>query len=233
LGGSLVLALTLMPALCSILLCGNIAERDNWIIRFAKRAYSPTLHLALRLRWLVIFGAITLFAVAIFIFSRLGADFIPKLDEGTFTMMVYRASSISVDQSVEQQRRTEQDIPKRVPEVTHVFSRIGSAEIATDPMPPSDCDFYIYDEPQSEWRKIDGRAISKDELAKIISAEIEKLNPGAHVMVAQPVEMRFNEMLEGIRADIAVKIFGNDYDVLERLGSEVKEVLEQIPGTRE
>jgi heavy metal efflux system protein len=233
LGGSLVLALTLMPALCSFLLRANIAESDNFIIRLIKKLYSPTLRFALRVRWLVLLGAVALFAAAMFIFSRLGADFIPKLDEGTFTMMVYRASSISVDQSVEQQRRTEQEIPKRVPEVTHVFSRIGSAEIATDPMPPSDCDFYIYYKPQSEWRKIDGHAISKDELAKIISAEIEKLNPGAHVMVAQPVEMRFNEMLEGIRADIAVKIFGNDYDVLERLGSEVKEVLEQIPGTRE
>src|SRR4029453_1442480 len=119
------------------------------------------------------------------------------------------------------------------PEVTHVFSRIGSAEIATDPMPPSDCDFYLYYKPQNEWRKVNGRTISKEDLAKIISTEIEKLNPGARVMVAQPVEMRFNEMLEGIRADIAVKIFGNDYDELERLGSEVKEVLEQIPGTRE
>src|SRR5262245_23964917 len=100
-------------------------------------------------------------------------------------------------------------------------------------MPPSDCDFYINYKPQDEWRKIDNKPISKEELAKIITTEIEKLNPGAHVMVAQPVEMRFNEMLEGIRADIAVKIFGDDYDVLERLGSEVKEVLEQIPGTRE
>src|SRR4029434_6025754 len=86
--------------------------------------------------------------------------------------------------------------------------------------------------PQKEWRKIGNAPISKDELAKIITAEIERLNPGARVMVAQPVEMRLNEMLEGIRADIAVKIFGNDYDALERLGSEVKEVLEQIPGTR-
>src|SRR4029450_370847 len=105
--------------------------------------------------------------------------------------------------------------------------------IATDPMPPSDCDFYLYYQPQSEWRKIDNRPISKEDLTKIITTEIEGLNPGARVMVAQPVEMRFNEMLEGIRADIAVKIFGNDYDVLERLGSEVKEVLEQIPGTHE
>jgi heavy metal efflux system protein len=233
LGGSLVLALTLMPALCSFLLRGRIAERDNLLVRFCKRVYAPVLHLSLRLRWLVVLGAVTLFALAIVIFNRLGADFIPKLDEGAFTMMVYRTSSINIDESVEQQRKTDREIAVRVPEVAHVFSRIGSAEIATDPMPPSDCDFYIYYKPRSKWRKIDNKTISKEELAKIITTEIELLNPGAHVMVAQPVEMRFNEMLEGIRADIAVKIFGNDYDVLERLGSEVKEVLEQIPGTRE
>jgi cobalt-zinc-cadmium resistance protein CzcA len=222
-----------MPALCSFLLGGRIAERDNLIVRLIKSAYSPTLRWSLRLRWLVVLGAIALFALAIFIFRHLGADFIPKLDEGTFTMMVFRASSMNIDQSIEEQRRTEREIPRRVPEVTHVFSRIGSAEIATDPMPPSDCDFYIYYKPQREWRKVNNRPISKEDLAQIITTEIETLNPGARVMVAQPVEMRFNEMLEGIRADIAVKIFGNDYDVLERIGSEVKEVLEQIPGTRE
>ena len=233
LGGSLVLALTLMPALSSLLLRGNIAERDNLIIRMMKRIYAPILQLSLRVWWLVLFGAMALFALALVIFTRLGADFIPKLDEGTFTMMVYRTSSISLDESVEQQRKTEREIQKRVPEVTHVFSRIGSAEIATDPMPPSDCDFYIYYKPQPEWRRINNVPISKDDLAQIITTEIEKLNPGAQIMVAQPVEMRFNEMLEGIRADIAVKLFGNDYDVLERLGAEVKELLEQIPGTRE
>ena len=233
LGGSLVLALTLMPALCSFLLRGKIAERDNAVIRAVKSVYSPILRLSLRLRWLILVTAAALFALAIFIFTRLGADFIPKLDEGTFTMMVFRASSINLDRSVEEQRKTEMEIQRRVPEVTHVFSRIGSAEIATDPMPPSDCDFYLYYKPQKEWRKVNGRTISKEDLAKIISTEIEQLNPGARVMVAQPVEMRFNEMLEGIRADIAVKIFGTDYDELERLGSEVKEVLEQIPGTRE
>src|SRR6266545_392563 len=216
LGGSLVLALTLMPALCSFVLRGRIAERDNLVMRFCKRVYAPVLHLSLRLRWLVVLGAVALFALAIVIFNRLGADFIPKLDEGAFTMMVFRAASISLDATLEA-----------------VFSRIGSAEIATDPMPPSDCDFYIYYKPRSQWRKIDNKPISKDDLAKIITKEIEAINPGAYVMVAQPVEMRFNEMLEGIRAYIAVKIFGNDYDVLERLGAEVKEVLEQIRGTRE
>jgi cobalt-zinc-cadmium resistance protein CzcA len=168
------------------LLRGNIADRDNPIIRGFKGVYSPSLRLALRFRWLVVLCTCALFALAIFIFTRLGADFIPKLDEGAFTMMVFRASSINLDQSVEQQRKTEQEIQKQIPEITHLFSRIGSAEIATDPMPPSDCDFYIFYKPRSEWRKIDNRLITKEELAKIIAAEIESLNPGARVMIAQP-----------------------------------------------
>ena len=233
LGGSLVLALTLMPALCSFLLRGRVREVDNLIIRACKALYSPILHASLRLRWLVVIGALALFALALVIFSRLGADFIPKLNEGAFTMMVFRSAGISLDATVEAQTKTDREIKGRVPEVERVFSRIGSAEIATDPMPPSDADFYIYYKPRREWRKIDNRVITKDELAQIITKELEAINPGAHIMVAQPIEMRFNEMLEGIRADIAVKIFGKDYDVLEKLGAEVKEVLEQIPGTRE
>ncbi len=233
LGGSLVLALTLMPALCSFLLGGRVHEGDNFLIRGCKAVYSPILRASLRGRWLVVISALALFALALVIFSRLGADFIPKLDEGAFTMMVYRAAGISVDATVEAQNKTDREIKMRVPEIERVFTRIGSAEIATDPMPPSDADFYIYYKPRREWRKIDNRLITKDKLAQILIKELEAINPGAHIMVAQPIEMRFNEMLEGIRADIAVKIFGKDYDVLEKLGAEVKEVLEQIPGTRE
>jgi len=233
LGGSLVLALTLMPALCSFLLRGRIHEGDNLIVRFCKALYSPILHVALRVRWLVVIGALALFALALVIFNRLGADFIPKLDEGAFTIMVFRAAGVSLDATLEAQTKTDREIKARVPEVEHVFSRIGSAEIATDPMPPSDTDFYIYYKPRKEWRKIDNRLITKDQLAKIITQELEAINSGAQIMVAQPIEMRFNEMLEGIRADIAVKIFGKDYDVLEKLGAETKEVLEEIPGTRE
>jgi cobalt-zinc-cadmium resistance protein CzcA len=100
-------------------------------------------------------------------------------------------------------------------------------------MPPSDADFYIFYKPRREWRKVDGKPMTKEQLGDAITRELEALNPGAQIMVAQPIEMRFNEMLEGVRADIAVKIFGADYDVLDRLGAEMKELLEKIPGTRE
>lgn len=196
LGGALVLALTLMPALCSFVLRGRIHEGDNRLIRFCKRLYLPTLQAALRRRWLAVAVAVVPFGLALFVFTRLGADFIPTLDEGTFTMMVYRSPSISVDATVEAQTLTDREIRGRIPEVERVFSRIGTAEIATDPMPPSDADFYIYYKPRSEWRKVDGKSITKTEFAKVITKEIESLNPGAYVMVAQPIEMRFNEMLE-------------------------------------
>ncbi|HEU0011109.1 MAG TPA: CusA/CzcA family heavy metal efflux RND transporter [Verrucomicrobiae bacterium] len=253
LGGALVLALTLMPALCSFLLRGRPRaaalttlaknepphagthesnEEGNRLIRLAKKIYAPLLDAALRLRWLVVGGAVALLALTIVVFTRLGANFIPTLDEGAFTIMVLRTNSISVDGVVEAQTMTDREILKRVPETTRVFSRIGSAEIASDPMPPSDSDFYISYKPRDAWRQVDGRPITKAQLGQIISKELEALNPGAQIMVAQPIEMRFNEMLEGIRADIAVKIFGPDYDTLDRLGAEVKELIEKIPGTR-
>ncbi len=232
-GGALALALTLMPVLCSFVLRGKIKEGDNAIIRALKRVYTPLLQASLRARWLVLSAAVGLFALAVFIFTRLGANFIPTLDEGAFTMMVFRTNSMSVDAVVAAQVMTEREIMKRVPEATRIFSRIGSAEIASDPMPPSDCDFYIFYKPRRDWRKAEGKTITKQKLGEIIARELEVLNPGAQIMIAQPIEMRFNEMLEGIRADIAVKIFGSDYDVLDRLGAEVKEVLEKIPGTRE
>src|SRR6185503_9422798 len=125
LGGSLVLALTLMPALSSFLLRGRIHEGDNWIIRFAKTIYAPVLSLALRSRWLVVLGALALFALALFIFTRLGADFVPTLDEGALTMMVYRTNSINLDATIAAQLATDREILARVPEITSAFSRIG------------------------------------------------------------------------------------------------------------
>ena len=176
LGGSLVLALTLMPALCSFLLAGSIAERDNLIIRFIKSVYSPILRCRYGCAGWLCSERLRSSRCRFSSSSHLGADFIPKLDEGTFTMMVFRPSSINIDAKRRSSNaRPSEEIRKRVPEITHVFSRIGSAEIATDPMPPSDCDFYIYYKPQNEWRKIDNRPISKEELARIITTEIEAI----------------------------------------------------------
>jgi cobalt-zinc-cadmium resistance protein CzcA len=233
LGGALVLAVTLMPALCSAILSGRIAEKENPAMRLAHRLYAPLLTQALRWRVAVVAGAVALFALACAVFDRLGSEFIPALDEGSFTLMVFRPPSISLDESVAQQKRTEQLVRQRVPEVTRVFSRIGTSEIATDPMPQSDGDFYIFYKPHAEWRRENGLLITKQRLGEIIRAEVETINPEAAVLVAQPIEMRFNELLEGIRADLAVKVYGENYDATETVAAELKELLEKIPGAGE
>jgi len=230
LAGALVLSLTLMPVLCYYLLRVPISERDNFVIAFMKNLYRPTLEYALRWRWFTVGGSVALFAASVLVFLRMGAEFVPKLDEGSYTVMVYRTASTSLPASLEMEQKTEKVIRERVPEVTHVFSRIGTSEVATDPMPPSQNDLYISYKPRKEWRKEGGQTITKERLAEIITDEVNRHLPGQAFMFAQPIEMRFNELLEGIRSDIAVKIYGNDYDVLEKIGAQLKSLLDGIPG---
>ncbi|MHC1765644.1 MAG: efflux RND transporter permease subunit [Verrucomicrobiia bacterium] len=230
LGGALVLALTLMPVLCSFLLRGRVNEGDNFLIRMVKRAYVPTLDVALRLRGVVVIGSVVLFAGSVWLFTRLGAEFIPKLDESSITSMLYKTVGMSIEESL----RTDLELEKRLlaefPEVTRVFSRIGTSDIATDPMPPNESDIYIFYKPIANWPKTPGRPGTKAELNEQIEHVLKQLNPEYNILSAQPIEMRFNEMLEGTKAELSVKIFGDDYDVLEELAEQVKRVLEETPG---
>ncbi|HMP75333.1 MAG TPA: CusA/CzcA family heavy metal efflux RND transporter [Kiritimatiellia bacterium] len=228
--GALVLAMTLMPVLCSLLLRGKISEKDNALIAWLKKAYAPTLRLAFRLRWLVVVSAILLVAWSLTIFQKLGAEFVPQLDEGAFATHMIRTTSIGLDASLDMQKKAERVLLEAFPEVSHTFSRIGTAEIATDPMGVNVADCYIFFEPESTWRKIDGRTITKDELADLMSMELSIRVPGQSYLFSQPIEMRFNEILEGTRADIAVKVFGEDHPTLERVAGEVRELLETIRG---
>jgi cobalt-zinc-cadmium resistance protein CzcA len=233
LGSALVLALTLMPALCSFLLRGQVKEGDNLPIRAAKVLYGRLLKRCLRWRWLVTLGAVVLLAASLLVFRNLGAEFVPKLDEGSFTALVTRSNTVSLDASVEMQERTEKAIQAQIPEVQEVFSRIGTPEVATDPMPVGAADLFIAYKPRGQWRKLNGRPMTKDELTKNILDVIEEKVPGQEVVMSQPIEMRFNELMEGIRADVSVKLFGTDYDVLEKTASEIKELLEKVPGAGE
>ena len=228
--GALILAMTLMPVLCTFWLGGRIQERESWLIRIVKRGYAPTLRVAYRLRWLVVLGAVALFAWSVLIFQRLGAEFVPQLDEGSFATHMIRTTSVGLDASLDMQKRAEKVLLARFPEVSYVFSRIGTSEIATDPMGVNVSDTYIFFTPPEKWRQENGRPISKDELANRMSAELNVQVPGQAYLFSQPIEMRFNEILEGTRADIAVKVFGEDYAEIERIATEVREVLEQVPG---
>ena len=228
--GALILSLTLMPVLCSYFLGGKISEKDNWIIALLKKVYAPTLRMAFRMRWLVVIAAMVLFAWSVTIFQKLGAEFVPQLDEGSFATHMIRTTSIGLDASLAMQEKAEKVLLDAFPEVSYTFSRIGTAEIATDPMGVNVADAYIFFTPQEKWRKIDGKTITKDQLADLMSEELSVRVPGQAYLFSQPIEMRFNEILEGTRADIAVKVFGEDYPTIERIAGEVRELLERIPG---
>ena len=230
LGGALLLALTLMPVLCSFLLRGKIHEGDNRVIAFVKKLYAPTLDIALRRRWLVVVASVVLFAGSLWLFTRLGAEFVPKLDEGSITSMLYKPVGMSMEESLRTDIEVENMLIREFPELTRIFTRIGTSEIATDPMPPNESDVYIFYKPVSEWPKTPGRPTNKAELREHIETALKKINPDYNILFAQPIEMRFNEMLEGTKAELSVKIFGNDYDVLEKLAEEIKVVLEKTPG---
>jgi len=230
LGGALLLAMTLMPVLCSFGLGGTIHAGDNRVVSFIKKLYAPTLDLALRWRWLVVAASAVLFAGSLWLFARLGAEFVPKLDEGSITSMLYKPVGMSMEESLRTDIEVEHRLMAEFPEITRVFSRIGTSDIATDPMPPNESDVYIFYKPIPEWPKAPGRPRSKAELNEQIGVMLKKINPDYDILSAQPIEMRFNEMLEGTKAELAVKIFGSDYDVLEKLAEQIKGVLAQTPG---
>ena len=230
LGGALLLALTLMPVLCAFLLRGRIQEGDNRVISLVKRAYRRTLTVALERHWTVAGISVVLFGGSLWLFPRLGAEFVPKLDEGSITSMLYKQVGMSMEESLRTDIEVENRLLKDFPELTRIFSRIGTSEIASDPMPPNESDFYIFYKPIKEWSKSEGRPRTKGELNEEIERKLKKINPDYNILIAQPIEMRFNEMLEGTKAELSVKIFGTDYDVLEKLAQQIKGILEKIPG---
>jgi heavy metal efflux system protein len=230
LAGALLLALTLMPVLCSFLLRGKISEGDNFLMRIARNVYEPTLRAALKVRRAVVCAAVLLFAGTVVLFGRLGAEFVPKLDEGSITSMLYKPVGMSMEASMQTDIEVENMLLKSFPEITRIFSRIGTSAIASDPMPPNESDVYIFYKPMDEWPKTPGRPTNKAELREHIEAELKKMNPEYDILFAQPIEMRFNEMLEGTKAELSVKIFGTDYDVLEKLATQIKQILEETLG---
>ncbi len=233
LGGALVLALTLMPVLASFLLGDDAGPKENAVMRLAGRAYGRVLDLAMAHRVAVVAGAVVLFAAGITVFLRLGAEFVPQLDEGSTTFGLYRPVGQSLEASVADQIRTETLVRERFPEVTNMFSRIGTSEVATDPMSANEADFYVSYAPVSTWRRVDGRPIGKDALVEIMRKEIEATLTNTTAVGSQPIAMRFNEMLEGVRADLSIKVFGPDFDVLDSTATRIKELLEALPGHRE
>ncbi|MDX2110365.1 MAG: CusA/CzcA family heavy metal efflux RND transporter [Verrucomicrobiota bacterium] len=228
--GALILALTLVPVLASYFMTKKVSEEDNFAIHFAKRLYLPALTFSLRMRWLMSGIAVAIFALSLAVFGKLGAEFIPQLDEGDIAAQMIRTTSIGLTPSLELQVAAEKVILAKFPEVTHTFSRIGTSEVATDPMGVNVSDSYILLKPKDQWRKIDGRPITKDELTNVMAKELSIQFPSQSYLFSQPIELKFNELLSGSRADIAIKVFGDDYETLEKVAGEIREIVEKIPG---
>jgi cobalt-zinc-cadmium resistance protein CzcA len=227
---SLAIAVFLMPVASYYLLRPSAEKGEGIFFRYAARAYRPVLEFSLDHRFITIAPTLVVALLSILLFFRLGSDFIPKLDEGDMVIGLVRDTSIGIDRSVEAQRRSERVIAG-FGEVSHVFSRMGTPESATDPMGVNFADtFVILHRDAARWPPVNGRRRTKDELFTAISAAIDKEVPGQNISMTQPIEMRFNEILEGSRADITLRIFGPDLDTLYDLVQRGVKIIEKVPG---
>lgn len=226
---ALVVSLTVVPAMASLWLKSGASHGPTRFISALERVYRPVLAATLARPALAIGPALLVMLAAGLLFGRLGTVFTPRLDEGSITSMVYRPVDMSLEESLAEEMAVEQALLKKFPQITNVFSRIGTSAVATDPMPPNENDLYISYKSRDEW-PADGPQ-DKAALVKAIEKEAQAVHAGQRFLFAQPIEMRFNEMLEGTRADLSVKIYGEDNDRLEKLGGQALAVLRTLPGT--
>jgi cobalt-zinc-cadmium resistance protein CzcA len=222
--GAMILSLTFVPAALAIFLTGRVSERENVLVRGALQVYRPALKVVLANRAATVAVAAALMLVTGVMATRLGSEFLPSLDEGDLLIHALRIPGTSLTTAVEMQHALERKL-QTYPEVDYVFSKLGTAEIANDPMPPSVADTYVMLKPQSEWDS--GR--TKGALVRQLESDLLLL-PGNNYEFTQPIQMRFNELIAGVRSDVAVKIFGDDMATLEAVGADVESVLAAVPG---
>jgi cobalt-zinc-cadmium resistance protein CzcA len=222
---AMLLSLTFVPAAVAQFVTGKVAEKDNFVMAAAKRGYAPLLHSALRLRWLMLAGAAMLVVLSALLASRLGSEFIPSLDEGDIALHALRIPGTGLDQAVGMQTQLEARL-KQFPEVDKVVAKIGTADVATDPMPPSVADTFIMLKEREDWP--DPRK-PKAELLREMEAAVLAI-PGNNYEFTQPVQMRMNELIAGVRADVAIKVFGDEMEVLAGLGEQVETIARQVAG---
>ncbi|WP_096087142.1 efflux RND transporter permease subunit [Agaribacterium haliotis] len=222
---AMVLSLTIVPAAVAVFMNGKISEKESIVITKAKLAYRPLLKLALKFRWAVVSFASCLVVLSLWLASTLGSEFIPQLNEGDIALHAMRIPGTGLEQAVEMQEILEQKI-KAFQEVDKVFARIGTAEVATDPMPPNVADNFVILKPRSEWPDT---TKTKDELVEEMERALEEL-PGNNYEFTQPIQMRFNELISGVRADLGIKMFGDDLDQLLLTANDVLKIVNDIEG---
>jgi cobalt-zinc-cadmium resistance protein CzcA len=225
LGAAFILSLTFVPAMVAILIRGKVAEKEVKIIEIARKRYEPGLDFSIRRPMPVIAGGVAVFALAGALFFTLGQEFIPQLDEQDIAIQAVRIPSTSLQQSASMQARVEQVISE-FPEVAFVFSKTGTAEVASDPMPPNASDCFVILRPRSEWPN---RNQTKEQLIERIEARLQNLI-GNNYEFSQPIQMRFNELIAGVRGDVAIKLYGDDLTQMSAAAGRIAAVLQSISG---
>ena len=227
--GAMILSVTFIPAAVALFIGNRVSEKENFLMVQAKRWYGPLLDRVMTAKAVVLAAAAVAVVLCGLIATRMGSEFVPSLNEGDFAIQALRIPGTSLSQSVAMQQQLEATLKAKFPEIDRVFARTGTAEIASDPMPPNISDGYIMLKPMSEWpepRK------SRDELLAAVQEVVGKI-PGNNYEFSQPIQLRFNELISGVRSDVAVKIFGDDMDVLNKTAEEVSSKLQKIPGASE
>ncbi|BEP49746.1 CusA/CzcA family heavy metal efflux RND transporter [Variovorax paradoxus] len=231
--GAMILSITFIPAAVALFIGHKVSEKENRLMQWARCGYEPLLARAMAARPLVITTAVVAVLLSGLLATRLGTEFVPSLGEGDFAIQALRIPGTSLTQSVEMQKQIERTLKAKFPEIERVFARTGTAEIASDPMPPNISDGYIMLKPEDQWPVFQGTSRrTRDELLAAVQQEVEKL-PGNSYEFSQPIQLRFNELISGVRSDVAVKIFGDDMEVLNKTAAEVSETLGKIPGAAE
>ena len=227
--GAMILSVTFVPAAIALFVTGKVKEEENVVMRSARRVYAPVFDWVMTRRPLVFGLAVLTIVASGAVASRMGSEFIPSLSEGDFAQQALRVPGTSLTQSVQMQQQLEKTLMAQVPEIERVFARTGTAEIASDPMPPNISDSYVMLKPKDQWPDP-----SKSREALI--ADIQRASaivPGSAYELSQPIQLRFNELISGVRSDVAVKVFGDDMDVLNKTAGQIAETLQKLSGASE
>ncbi|KXI29408.1 efflux RND transporter permease subunit [Paraglaciecola hydrolytica] len=222
---AMLFSITIVPAAVAMFMGGKVSEKESFIIVAAKSAYRPIIHLALKLRWIVLFGSVLLVVGSLWLATRLGSEFVPQLDEGDIALHAMRIPGTGIEQAVAMQKTLESTLME-YEQVLTVFAKTGTAEVATDAMPPNVTDTFVMLKPRSQWPDPD---LSKADFVETLERDLQAVT-GNNYEFTQPIQMRFNELISGVRADLGIKVFGDDLTTLVASANDILTVLQSIDG---
>ncbi len=223
---AMIISVTFVPAAIALFVTGRVEEKENKVMLWAKKIYTPVLDWTLNNKAIVLTAAITSIILSSLLLTRMGSEFVPSLDEGDIALHALRIPGTSLSQAVVMQEELEKTI-KTFPQVEKVYAKLGTAEIATDPMPPSVADTFLILKPRSQWPN---PSLTKNDLIAQLQAAVTKV-PGNNYEFTQPIQMRFNELISGVRSDVAVKVFGDDLESMAETAEQIAKVLEKTAGS--